>query len=55
MNRAFTNTHEKENSLAKLLELRMEPNHLDEYNAKFNLLTKLAGWERDGQGTMHLW
>jgi Zinc knuckle len=33
----------------------MAPNQLDDYNAKFNLLTKLAGWERDGQGTMRLW
>jgi hypothetical protein len=55
MNRAFTNTHEKDNALSKLLDLCMEPNHLDEYNTKFNLLAKLAGWERDGQGTMRLW
>jgi hypothetical protein len=33
----------------------MEPNKLDDYNAKFNQLVKLAGWECDGQGTMHLW
>jgi Retrotransposon gag protein len=55
MNRAFTNTHEKDNALSKLLDLHMEPNHLDEYNTKFNLLAKLAGWEHDGQGTMCLW
>jgi Retrotransposon gag protein len=55
MNRAFTNTHEKDNALNKLLNLCMEPNHLDEYNAMFNLLAKLAGWEHDGQGTMRLW
>jgi hypothetical protein len=33
----------------------MEPNHLDKYNAKFNLLAKLAGWECNGQGMMRLW
>jgi hypothetical protein len=33
----------------------MEPNQLDKYNAKFNLLAKLAGWEHDRQGTMRLW
>jgi hypothetical protein len=55
MNQAFTNMHEKDNALSKLLDLRMEPNKLDDYNAKFNQLVKLAGWEHNGQGTMCLW
>ena len=55
MNRTFTNTHEKDNALSKLLDLRMESNKLDKYNVRFNQLVKLAGWEHDGQGTMHLW
>jgi hypothetical protein len=55
MNQAFTNMHEKDHALSKLLDLCMEPNKLDKFNAKFNQLVKLAGWGCDGQGTMHLW
>jgi hypothetical protein len=50
----FTDTTQSEDTLSKLLAIKMQGEDLDTYIATFDHLRDVAQWERDSQGTILL-